>query len=220
MEFEAALNKTQMITKPAQYEKLFMAAYGPVCKSVIYAFICAPNVNVIDIGDITEDPRLPRKERAVTDMTELGKICRERAIIEFECRFLESELDTRLDSGSDAHHIVINERILVAKLLDLRTVKCRHLSVEQRTAVKDALGTRYVTFFVTAKQVERRNADETKVNEARRKLPASPEKKSKVKAKKDHSTTLVGLMYKSTSHKSGEGFSRMMRMMKKSICLQ
>jgi hypothetical protein len=101
---------------------------------------------------------------------------------------------------------VINERILAATLLDLRTVKCPRLSVEQRTAVKDAFGTRYVTFFVTAKQVERKNAEEKKVNEASRKPPASPEKKSKVKAKTDHSTTLVGLMYKSTFHNSAEGF--------------
>jgi hypothetical protein len=44
------------------------------------------------------------------------------------------------------------------------------------------------------------------VNEESKNLPASPEKKSKVKAKKDHSTTLVGLMFNSTSHNSAEGF--------------
>jgi hypothetical protein len=30
MGFEAVLNITQMITKPAQYEKLLMASYGPL----------------------------------------------------------------------------------------------------------------------------------------------------------------------------------------------
>jgi hypothetical protein len=38
MDFEAVLNITQMITKPAQYEyeKLLKAAYGPLNKSVVY----------------------------------------------------------------------------------------------------------------------------------------------------------------------------------------
>jgi hypothetical protein len=186
-------------TQPTEFSLITLAL-------PVYELLCAPTVNVIDIDAIADNPRLPRKERAVTDMTELGKICREQAIIEFERCFLGSELDTRLDGGSDANHIVINERILAATLLDLRTVRCPHLSLEQKTAAKDALKTRYVTFFVTAKQVQRKNAEEKKVNEESRKLPASPEKKSKVKAKKDHSTTLVGLMFKSTSHNSAEGF--------------
>jgi hypothetical protein len=80
-------------------------------------------------------------------MTELGKICRERAITQLERRFLGSKHDTCLDDGPDAHHILINERVLAATLLEIRTAKCPRLSVEQRAAAKVVLGARYVTFF-------------------------------------------------------------------------
>jgi hypothetical protein len=56
MDFKVVLNITQMITKPAQYEKLLMAAYGPLIKSVVYSLLCAPTVFVAVIDAITDDP--------------------------------------------------------------------------------------------------------------------------------------------------------------------
>jgi hypothetical protein len=40
-EFEAVLNTSQVLTKVAQYEVLYMAAYGPVVKLMFYSWLCA-----------------------------------------------------------------------------------------------------------------------------------------------------------------------------------
>ena len=81
-------------------------------------------------------------------MTDIGRTCRERAIIEFERRFLQSKLDVRLPLDSPLRFIHINDRQLAATLIDLRTAKCAHLTPSQRTAAQSALSTRYVAFYV------------------------------------------------------------------------
>ena len=88
-------------------------------------------------------------------MTPVGQTCLTRAIIEFERRFLNSTLETRLALDSPHRVVEINERQLAATLIDLRTVKCQHLSTEQRKAAQIALCKRYVTFYVNFKKVQR-----------------------------------------------------------------
>ena len=147
-EIEAVLDITQVLTKLAQYESLYMAAYSPVVKQMVYDRLCASTIAIIDQDSVTEDPKLPRNVIAVTDMTDIGRTCRERAIIEFERRFLQSKLDVRLPLDSPLRFIHINDRQLAATLIDLRTAKCAHLTPSQRTAAQSALSTRYVAFYV------------------------------------------------------------------------
>jgi hypothetical protein len=202
-EFEAVLFITQTITKLAQFEKLYMAAFAPIIKAAVYSKLCAPTIKVIDLDAVTDDPILPRIERAVTDMTETGKMCRLRAIIEFERRFMGSTSQERLHDP-DTYQFEINGRVLVATLLDLRTLhRCHHLTVPQRAAAKTELQTRYITFYVTAKALERKNAGTKMANDANGHVATSPEKKSKVNS---FVPILDGICYGAASHDAREGF--------------
>ena len=55
--------------------------------------------------------------------------------------------------------IVINERQLVATLLDLRTARGGHLTPVQRAQAQAALRTRYIAFFKQFKRQEREKSD-------------------------------------------------------------
>jgi hypothetical protein len=72
-------------------------------------------------------------------MSELWRECLSRAIIEFEKRFLGNDSNVRLPLDSPLRVIELNERQLVATLLDLRTAKCKHLSQNQQKDAQAAL---------------------------------------------------------------------------------
>ena len=154
VEFEAVLDISSLLTTLAQYEQLYMAAFAPIIKKMVYDHLTAVSIKLIDVDHITADPRLPRVETRVEDLTETGSTCLERATIEFERRFLNSNLNTRLPVD-DPRTIEINERQLVATLLDVRTVRCSHLAPEQRREAQAALKSRYVNFFCMRAKVMR-----------------------------------------------------------------
>ena len=99
-------------------------------------------------------PPLPRE--LVSDFSDTGKECHTRARIEFQRRFLGSTSDTLLP---ECGPVVINERQLVATLLDLRTARGGHLTQVQRTQAQAALRTRYIAFFKQFKRQEREKSD-------------------------------------------------------------
>jgi len=99
-------------------------------------------------------PPLPRE--LVSDFSDTGKECHTRARIEFQRRFLGSTSDTLLP---ECGPVVINERQLVATLLDLRTARGGHLTPVQRAQAQAALRTRYIAFFKQFKRQEREKSD-------------------------------------------------------------
>jgi hypothetical protein len=57
--------------------------------------------------------------------------------------------------------VEINERQLVATLLDIRTCKCIHLTPEQRSAAQAALSEYNVKFFIQKRAMERKEESTT-----------------------------------------------------------
>ena len=71
----------------SQTESKLNAAYGPVLRNATYKKIIGDKILVIEINNLGETRRLPRKEVDVKYFTENGKCCRERATIECKRRF-------------------------------------------------------------------------------------------------------------------------------------
>ena len=155
-EFEAILNITQILTKLAQKEKAFTAAYGPLIKIHVLNCLEAETLNVIDLDQGMIGSRPVRVTKRVSDFSDTGKECLTRARIEFQRRFLGSTSDTLLP---ECGPVVINERQLVATLLDLRTARGGHLTPVQRAQAQAALRTRYIAFFKQFKRQEREKSD-------------------------------------------------------------
>ena len=76
------------MTTLSLFEKKLTAAYGPLLKQMTYTRLRADTIQVIDIEKAEKiksgEDSVPRKQMDIKDMGSLGKICRSRAIIEFE----------------------------------------------------------------------------------------------------------------------------------------
>jgi len=175
VEFEAVLHMTQILTTLAQYEMKYMAAYGPAVTLMVYQMLTASTISLIDVDTISESPRLPRRDCPVDSLTPMGKTCLDRAIIEFERRFLDSELETRLETPGI---IVINDRQLVATLLDVRTKTAPHLKPGQRAQAQRALGLLYTDFFVRSKAFDRARKSKAEAAAAEAATESSPSKRA------------------------------------------
>ena len=153
-EIEAILNISQILTKLAQKEKAFTAAYGPLIKMHVYNLLSDDKVFVIDLEQENISCRPVRVLKLVSDFSDTGKTALNRAIIEFQRRFLGSKKEI---VDEDCGPVVINERQLAATLLDLRTARGAHLTQAQRREAQAALKTRYIAFSVQYYKTEREN---------------------------------------------------------------
>ena len=141
-EFEAILDITRKQTTLVQYEKNFTAGYGPVIKKHTYESLKSDKIFTIDTGNWKTKSSPPRVELEVNNMSSDGKICRERAILEFERRMMGNNTEEIFDNNTD-NKLIINSRQQVALYLDPR--------LKQRIAVMDLDG------WKEAKNISKRN---------------------------------------------------------------
>jgi hypothetical protein len=145
VEVEAIGNVTKITTTMSQYETRFTGAFGGLIKGTTMAGLRKETLFVVDLANVTAKPQLPRVEVNVTDLSALGATCRERAILEGERRWCGNTGETL--TGAD---VIITDRELMSSLLDLRTIRCPHLSTEKKVEAKRLLSEAYVTFAMTA----------------------------------------------------------------------
>lgn len=172
---------TQLLTHTAQYEKLYLAALMPAIKLAVYKKLTADTIMVVDMANPTSSPNLPRKEMSVDELTDAGGMSRWRAIVEFERRFLGSNLEVPVSEVSvlpgapqPKLDITMNDRQLVATLLDVRTKHAAHLTREQKRQAQNALRELYVKFAVQKGIYERKEAEKTKAAASAEEHPPSP----------------------------------------------
>ena len=151
-EFEAILRITQVLTQLSQVETHFLAGYSYLMKKVTYKRLLANEISVVDLDAVEQDPRMPRSEKNVSQFTATGHMCLFRAILEFERRFCGNKTETRLAGGGE---IEVENRILLATLLDLRLKEANHLSQRQVIAAVNDLKALYVAFYCQWHKFER-----------------------------------------------------------------
>ena len=121
---------------------------------------------------MTAQPKIPRLEASRDDLTDIGRIALDRAILELERRCCTNSTNsTEKITGAD---VVLTDDELVATLLDPRTVSCHHLSPAQRKRALIVYVVKYVEFARTA-------VNRTYI---RNPLISSPQKPSSVPSKK------------------------------------
>ena len=88
LEIKGVLNISQTLTKMAQFKRPYTAVYGPLIKRFVYERLATNIIRIVDLKHVTKSPILPRLSTGVGYLTMIGATCRNRAILEFERRFL------------------------------------------------------------------------------------------------------------------------------------
>jgi hypothetical protein len=81
-EFEAGLNITRITSTLMQYETIFPGAYGFVLKTMAIEKLRSGSIEIIQQDLVTASPTLPRVATPVSTLSENGKTCRRRALVE------------------------------------------------------------------------------------------------------------------------------------------
>ena len=88
-------------------------------KRHVYQLLRRNTIRLVDLKSVKQFPQLPRVNSDVWSMPMLGYTCRNRALLEFERRFMRNTSEVPFD---DPGEIEINKRQLISMLLDLRTL--------------------------------------------------------------------------------------------------
>lgn len=99
---------------------------------------------------------MPRVEKAVSELSDIGATCLKRALLEGERRWCGNTGEELLQNGV----ILMNTRELMAMLLDVRTLQCTHVTDEQRKEAKKLLKGEYVDFVLQGLKYEHEKAKE------------------------------------------------------------
>ena len=87
IEVEGVLRLQNNLTTLSQNEEKLNASFGPVLKQQTRTNLTADIIQLIDIESWSAYSKVPRLKKDVNDMSEAGRICRKRAILETERRF-------------------------------------------------------------------------------------------------------------------------------------
>jgi len=158
IEFEAVLHIQQRLTTLAQNEQKCNGAMGAVIKQHTLKTLKAPGINVIDMDRWSIYKKPQRIRKSVFEMTEVGKICRNRAILECERRFFGNNTEEIYDECDDevAKKVQLTDREKGMLLLDPRT--CMQQSIMDEEAWREAydiVQDEYVELYY-AKMIEKR----------------------------------------------------------------
>ena len=157
-EFEAIMSVCQIASTEAQYEKLFLGAFAGVIKAVTMARLRNITIPVLNYKEMTSSAKLVRPAKRVVDFTATGRECLERVRLEGERRFCGNI--TEIVDGSLP--VQFRDSELLATILDIRTVHCKHLTKTQRKLATRLYVEEYIKFYRKAdlfeKEAEARKA--------------------------------------------------------------
>ena len=145
-DIEAVMAIVGRYTTVVQTEAAFMRAIGIVELHQLLASLRAQTIDVIDMENVTEANTEPRKSVRVDELSDVGKTCLKRAILEAERRFCGNTAETIEGISGGGIHVALED--VQALLLDPRTFGfARKLfSKEQRADAKEALFDEYVKY--------------------------------------------------------------------------
>ena len=89
-EMEAVLNVTRKCSTLAQVEKGYMAAYTHLIKQDLLNTLRSGQLRVVKLEKVSADPKLEREVVEDTSMSDVGRECVRRAILEAERRWGEN----------------------------------------------------------------------------------------------------------------------------------
>ena len=125
-EFEAVLNVTKIVSTLSQYESLYTGAFKTLLKISIFHRLRSGKLQVVDINQVTKSPTVIRTWININELSDVGEECVRRCLLEGERRWCGNKTEILNNSAP-----VIGHRELLSTLLDIRTVKCHHLTKAQ-----------------------------------------------------------------------------------------
>ena len=179
-DFEGVLNTTRTTSTLAQIEKYFMGAYTCLIKTMALSKLRAPTISLIELDSVTKEPKVPRKEIPVADLTDMGKTARERATLEGERRWCGNVTETLTGAP-----VIMGRAELLCMLLDKRTLGCHHVTSEQRKEAMKVFEEEYLKFSKVAAKYGK--------EQAAKKLSADVEQNEREVKTEKSSDTLSGL---------------------------
>ena len=157
LETEAILNISKDLVTISQTETKLNAAYGPVVRNATYKKLVSDKIEIIDTDNWGATQRAPRKEVDVNTFSRIGRICRQRAILECERRFFGHNGEETMDEEGAQAIMKLSRREKAALVLDKRT--CMQSSIlPDRVSWLDAVNELkkiYVEFYQQRKRHDR-----------------------------------------------------------------
>ena len=189
-EVEGVLRLQKQLTTHSQNEKKLNSAYGPILKQRTRKGLTADHIELIDTPSWKKYKNAPRVPVDVNVMTQNGRECRNRAILETERRFfLNNSKDTFEEQGLPADDIQkrveMSDREIGTLLLDPRTsLDPELLDAAGWNKAMKIVCQEYAAIFLADKTEERRRArdgesDEDEDEEMQEPCP-SPLKRRKI----------------------------------------
>ena len=143
--------KGKIESTQTQYERLLLEAYSSMIKSVTLKNLRQDKIPVVKYEEMTDSAKLVRTPKDVAHFTRIGRECLDRAWLEGEWRFCGNK--TKFVQG-ESLPVIYSDSGLLATLLDIRTVHCKHPTKDQRRKAVEVFETEYVKYFRTAKTYE------------------------------------------------------------------
>ena len=121
LEVEGILHTAKPMVLFSQYESLWLGAYGPVIKSMIYRHLCNNVLQLVDLTSWGLEPRPPQIGVAIKTFTLIGRTSLQRAILEVERRFCGNnhDYDTFSEQGLAHGEVSWTSREKASPFLDM-----------------------------------------------------------------------------------------------------
>ena len=160
VEFHAILGIGKWFTTFVQHERSMTTAFSVPMKRKLLEQLRGESIQVVDLDKVTDAPKLPTKTKLVSDMTEIGRECLERAKLEAERRFAGNKTEELTNAD-----VVLEKREGLSMLLDPRTlvVLCNKIGMTKQEKQKymEALKVEYVDYATRAKKKREEKAGVT-----------------------------------------------------------
>ena len=152
-EFEAVLNVTKIVSTLSQYESLYTGAFKTLLKLSIFHRLRSGKLQVVDVHQVNKSPTVIRTWININEFSDVGEECVRRCLLEGERRWCGNKTEILNNSAP-----VIGHRELLSTLLDIRTVKCHHLTRAQRESAVNIYLDAYLCFYRQCRKFDKKDA--------------------------------------------------------------
>ena len=90
---EAVLNCTKILTTQAKYETEFSGAFGLLIQNTLMNSLCYNSLSVIGTDRVTKIPTVMRREKPVSELSDIGNETPIRTQIEADRRFCGNDYE-------------------------------------------------------------------------------------------------------------------------------
>ena len=122
------MNCTNLFTTQAQYETEFAGTFGPLVQQTLMTLLRSNSLSVIGTTRVTKSPTVTRREKPVSELSEIVKETIRWVQLKSKRRFCAN--DYEVVSGDP---VVKSHHYMIASQVDIPTIKSQHMSYKEKS---------------------------------------------------------------------------------------